>query len=295
MGTSKSNDGPGDRTPLLPDWAQDPTVPDVPGEQPPPDNPPEVPPDVGDDGVAPPIPHPAPEPPQPRPDVTPRPWQRAKADLTRFVRTGSRDDLASAGRSYVKARGGARSAANASRAGQSSAGRAINFLSTVAMGGIAEALERIGIREILGRRVESVLAAILDKLAPAGAGKDESAARQAIDRTLVMLFEEYSVEADGLDRLDEMDSEAVEGAFSLLVAEYNFQRWMMELGKRIEEGAVSASEALELEKFARECIVEATKLDLRGHDILTTDWTEPNNRKVIEDIYEQAYVFLEDL
>lgn len=299
MGTSKTNDGPGDKTPLLPDWAQgdedDMPFPD--GDEPLPDDnlPDEHSPEITPDDEGPPdVEQPPPDKEQVPPDIS-KPWQQAKSNLTRFTKTGGKQELANAGRSYVKARGGARRAAQSSAAGRAATGRVIGFLSRVATRGIADALESIGLRDFLGQSVEVALAAIMNKLAPAGAGLDEAAARKAVDLALLSIFEEYGVEADGLDKLDEMDAVAVESAFQTVVSEYNFQRWLSELGKRVEEGAVSASEALRLEAIAKECIMEATRLDFRGYDILGTDWSGSESQKIINDIYEQAYVFLEDL
>lgn len=298
MGTSKTNDGPGDRTPLLPDWAQggedDSPFPN--GNEPVPegDSPDKPPPKTMPDDEGPPDINPT----SPENDLIPnnsKPWQQAKSNLTRFTKTGGKRELANAGRSYVKARGGSRRAAQNSVAGRTAAGRVIGFLSRIATSGIAEALESIGLRDVLGQPIEAALAAIMNKLAPSGAGLDEAAARKAVDLALLSIFEEYGVEADGLERLNEMDAGAVEQAFQTVVSEYNFQRWMMELGKRVEEGAVSASEALRLENIAKECIWEATRLDLRGYNILTNDWSEAGSQRIINDIYIQAYIFLEDL
>jgi len=151
------------------------------------------------------------------------------------------------------------------------------------------------LRDVLGQPVESALAAIINKLAPSGADSDEAAARKAVELSILSIFEEYGVEADGINRLDAMDAAAVEKAFQTLVSEYNFQRWMLELGKRVEEGTVSASEAVRLEAIAKECIIEATQLDLRGYNVLATDWSTAESQTIINDIFAQAYVFLEDL
>ncbi len=299
MGTSKTNDGPGDKTPLLPDWAQgdDDDLPFPDGNEPLPDEnlPDERPPEITPDEKDPPdVEQPPPNGEQVLPEIS-KPWQQAKSNLTRFTKTGGKRELANAGRSYVKARGGARRAAQSSSAGRIATGRVIGFLSRIATNGIANALESIGLRDILGQSVEATLAAIMNKLAPSGAGLDESAARKAVDLALLSIFEEYGVEADGVGKLDEMDGAAVEKAFQTVISEYVFQRWLSELGKRLEEGAVSATEALRLETIAKECIVEAIKLDFRDYDILETDWGGSESQQIINDIYEQAYVFLEDL
>lgn len=299
MGTSKTNDGPGDNTPLLPDWAQgdEDDVPFPDGYEPLPEGnlPDEYPPEITPDDEGPPdVEQPPPDKKQVPSDIS-KPWQQAKSNLSRFVKTGGKRELANAGRSYVKARGGARRAAQSSAAGRVATGRVVGFLSRIATSGVANALESIGLRDVLGQSVEAALAAIMNRLSPSGAGLDEAAARKAVDLAILSIFEEYSVETDGLERLDEMDAASVERAFQTVVSEYVFQRWLAELGKRVEEGAVSVSEALRLEAIAKECIVEATQLDFRDYDILGTDWNGIESQKIINDIYEQAYVFLEDL
>jgi hypothetical protein len=138
-----------------------------------------------------------------------------------------------------------------------------------------------------------VLAAILNALAPDGADFDDVAARRTVDEALVAVFDRYGVLDDGIEMLNAMDAAGVEDAFRISVAEFIFQRWMLELGKRIEERAVSAREATRLEREVKAYVIEAVKLDLGGRDVLTTDWRSRESRDLIESIYREAYSFLE--
>lgn len=275
MGTSKSNNGPGDKTPLLPDWAQ-------PDDQPEPDPP------VPDEDL------PPEEEDAPVPVPVPRFWQQAKSSMRRFVNSGDQSDLAKTGRNYVKARGGARSAAENSAAGRTSTGRVVNFLADVANRGVVEALQSLGLDNVLGQSVDAVLSAIINALAPAGATLEDAVARKAQEAVLLTIFEEYAVDAEGIERLNDMNAADVEKAFTLTVSEYIYQLWMMELGKRVDEGTVTARDALKLEKLVSAYVTDATSLDLRGRDILTSDWTNVENQRIINDIYAQAYGFLEE-
>jgi len=85
----------------------------------------------------------------------------------------------------------------------------------------------------------------------------------------------------------------VQEAFQISVAEFIFQRWMLELGKRIEERAVTAQQARKLELEAKAYVNEAVKLDLHGKDVITTDWRARENQTIVENIYREAYHFLE--
>lgn len=296
MGTSKPYDGPGDKNPLLPDWAQDGGEPDD-GPPPPPPDPLPEPPGEYPPPLPPlppfPTPDPGTPPPLPPPDPELRPWNKAKRAMGRFASTGGRGDLQKAGRNYVRARGGSAQAARAASAGRTATTGLVGFLSDVATRGIDAALRTIGLGDVIGQPVEAVLAAIVNALAPAGVTLDEVTARRMTDEVLVAIFEKYGAVEEDIRKLNAMDAAGVEEAFRLSVAEFIFQRWMLELGKRVEEKAVTAREARRLELEIKSYVIEATNLDLQGRGALTTDWKAPENQRVIEDIYREAYRLLE--
>jgi hypothetical protein len=145
----------------------------------------------------------------------------------------------------------------------------------------------------LGQPIENVLSAIVNLLAPDGASLDDVAVRRTIDAAIMTVFERLGVEEGGIEQLNKLDAAGVAEAFQASVSEYVFQKWMLALEKRIEEHAMSAREACRLEREAKAYIVEATKLDLEGRDVLRTDWTLPENQRVIDNIFEEVYHFLE--
>lgn len=271
MGTSRSYDGPGDRPPLLPDWATGGGGPDG---SPPPADPPPVP------AV---------------PPATPgRPWQQAKTNLTRYA-TGSspgRAGLSRAGQDYVGARGGSRGAAAAAAAGRSSVARAGQFYSTLAGGGIARALEAIGLRGLAGRSAEEVFAAIADALAPDGATLEEAAARRAVTESLAHLFEERVADG-GLDSLDRMTAADVAGAVQNMVSAYVYHRWLEELGLSLERGAVSPDEAVRMEREMRAYVRDLVRLEISPDRALTTDWAGADGQAFVRGLFEDAYSLLE--
>lgn len=301
MGTSKPNNGPGDKTPLLPDWAQpdDPPPPpddeNPPPDEIPPDEEPEPPDDPPDPDEEPEIPggHVNPQGP-PDPPPTPTHWQTAKRNMKNFVVSGDAADLRRTGRSYVKAKGGAQRAAANAKQGRIITGRILNFLSDVVNNGVEAALNNIGLQDIQGQSVESILAAIIDILAPDGASLEEAVSRRTEEAVFSEIFEEYAVDENGIDELENMGAEGVERTFVLTVSEYIYQLWLVELGKRIDDGAIDASEAVQLERMVKAYVNNAVELDLQGRDILTTDWTATESQGIINDVYAQAYEFLED-
>src|SRR6266704_3835211 len=129
MGTSSSYSGPTGTTPLLPPWAEDPVAPrPLDGEgsstaEPEPQ------------GMDIPLPHIS--------------WRVPKAALSRLasgVAIGlGAATLASLGRSYVQASGGARAAADSARAGRASSARLGGFLADGVRNGFQEAARNVGL------------------------------------------------------------------------------------------------------------------------------------------------------
>ncbi len=277
MGTSRSYDGPGDRPPLLPAWATSGGGPDGPPGPPAPDEPPPVPP------APPPVPLPG------------RPWQQAKASLTRYASGTStgRAGLSRAGRDYVSARGGARAAAGAAAAGRASVGRAGRFYGALAGGGgLARALAALGILGLAGRPAEEVFAAIADALAPDGATLEEAAARRAVNESLAQLFEDR-LEAGGLESLERMSAADVAGAVQNMIAAYVYHRWLEELGLSLERGAVSAAEAVQMEREMRAYVRDLVRLEIPADSALGTDWAGTEGQAVVQRLFEDAYSLLE--
>lgn len=303
MGTSSSFSGPSGRNPLLPPWAQDGGLPPDLGapdgsSSPPPDV---LPPDggeslpPGDGNNAPVGPAPSPQnpvhPPVPVPSVS---WAAAKRGITAYTSSrGDRGRLRNAANRYVGARGGGRTAARSAQAGRSSTARVGGFLSGVASRGFSQAALDLGLSAYLGRNVDQVLAAIANALAPDGATQEEAVARQAVNDTLGFLYERYGLEDGDLSKLDVMDREGVTEAVAVSVTSYVYHRWVQELGRKLEENAYTANEAVRLERDVRAFIEETVKLDMTRINPLTLDWGGPAGQQFVERIYADAYEMLE--
>lgn len=276
MGTSRSYDGPGDRPPLLPDWATggDGANGPSPDQGPPDDGPP----------PAPPVPPPVPA----------RPWQQAKANLTRYA-TGSRPGragLSRAGQDYVGARGGARGAAGAAAAGRAAVSRAGRFYSALAGGGgISLALDAIGLRGLAGKSAEEVFAAIADALAPDGATLEEAAARRAVTESLAQLFEDRVADG-GLESLERMTADDVASAVQSMVSAYVYHRWLEELGLTLERGAVSPAEAVRMEREMRAYVRDLVRLEIPAGLAISIDWSRPDGQAFVQRLFEDAYSLL---
>lgn len=287
MGTSSSYGGPTGRNPLLPPWADGGGAgPD--GEAPAGgDGPPS---DGG--GLQPPVITPTPTPPPvAMPSVS---WSGPKGIVTRIANGSTSSTFRSASRSYVRAHGGSRTASRSARSGRTTTARLGGFLAGVVTTGVAGAARALGIRDLVGLDAQSLLAAFIDLLAPAGALLEEAIARKALIETMSDLFERYDVETDGPTALDRMDDDGMREVIVLSVTNYVNERFQQELINCVERGSVSEREANELIDEAKEFIAGVVEIDLEGVDLVTFDWEGEEGRKFVEDIYQTAYSLLGD-
>lgn len=296
MGTSASNSGPNDKTPLLPAWAQgapsptpvepEPTAPaggGIPDQVSagPSAQPSETNPQLAGNNI------------QPPPAVSRGPWSLARRAMTSVATGGgSTRRLRVAGRRYVTAKGGAKKAATSSRAGRATTAGLGGFLSNVATGGFARAAESLGFQPVVGQKAETVLAAVLDAIAPAGTTNDEAIARRAASETLRELFEKYGVEQAGIEALNAMNAADVADTVELSVSAYVYQRWLFDLSLKIEEHAVSEAQAVRLERDVKGFVKGLVKLKLNGGQAIDLDWKGAAGRAFVQEIYEAAYRLL---
>jgi hypothetical protein len=206
---------------------------------------------------------------------------------------GANGRMREVGRRYVRASGGTGAATRAASSGRSATARLGGFLSDVATRGFAEAAQSLGLATIVGQSASAVFTAILNALAPSGAGNEDAVARKATGEVLTELFERFGVEEGGFDRLDSMDAGAVAGAIKDSVSAFIYQRWLLELGRKIEEGAYSDTDAVRLEREVRAYVEDLVEIDLQGRDAVSIAWGGIEGQQFCQRIYGEAYALLE--
>lgn len=280
MGTSGSYGGPGGAPPLLPPWLPGLDAPIPPDQEPKPDENPDT--DTEQ--------KPTPEQ-KPGEYIQTSTWTSAKGSMTRYVNSGNGESLRGTGRRYVGTRGGSSGIARSAVAGKRTATTFGSFLSDIATQGINSALGKRGLQDLIGESADTIIAEIADKLAPPGETNEEAVARQAIIDAMAYLYDEYDLEEGDLTKLDSIGEDDVEKVFESYVVSYIFERWLHELGKRIEDNAITESRAIKLEKQTKDFVKEAVKIDFDDYDLLTIDWAKSDG--IIDNIFTQAYSFLE--
>ncbi len=81
-------------------------------------------------------------------------------------------------------------------------------------------------------------------------------------------------------------------AVEAMVASYIYNRWLGDLGVKIEEKAVSPQQAVRVEQRMREFIRDAVRLDLQQKDPLKVDWRGAEGKGLIDRIYGDAYAVI---
>jgi hypothetical protein len=209
--------------------------------------------------------------------------------MSAYASRGGKGRLRTAARRYVRARGGSKRAAASAVGGQAATAGLGGFLADVANRGFTEATNALGLADLLGQPVEAVLAAVLSAIAPDGATADDTTARRADGDALAVLFQQFKVQEGGLAKLNAMDASAVKEAIQASVASYIYHRWLLDLGKRVEERAVSPRQAVKLERDVKEHVKNLVKINLQGRDVLKVNWRGAEGRQFTKQIYEEAY------
>jgi molybdopterin-biosynthesis enzyme MoeA-like protein len=154
---------------------------------------------------------------------------------------------------------------------------------------VAAAFANLGLGDIVGRDVDSVIAAIADAICPVGADREEVAAREATAEALEVVFSDVILAGGAPSTIDAMTAEAVSKAVEAMVASYIYNRWLGDLGVKIEEKAISPTQAVQTESRMREFIRDAVKLDLQQKDPLKIDWRGAEGKDLMGKIYSDAF------
>lgn len=235
-------------------------------------------------------------------------WRQPKAAMSRFARSGGASDgqgrssLRNAVGGHVRAQGGSRAAARAAQAGRTTAATLGSFLSSVAADGVASAARTWNLAQYIGADTPTLLAALVDRLAPDGALLEEAAARIALADTLEELIEgsllsEPTEEArdvegsSGLDVLENLTTEGIRIVLERLTANYVYTRIIQTLGDRIHSAAKTVDQAVQLEAEVRDFVLASVRFAFDG-DLTAVDWSGPDGRALVEQVFEAGYHFL---
>ena len=300
MGTSVSYGGPKGKNPLLPPWAppidnpvpngdDSPVQPDGDGAPNGPDQ------SAPDNGGEPNSNAPA-QTGSNSPNLTP--WSAPKGSLSRYAGSlgggGGQGHLRSAMRGFVRAQGGASRASQAARSGRATAQRLGGVLSTIARSGTAVAVESLGLGQFVGQDANTLLAALVDRVAPSGALLEEAAAREATIQTLEELFQNYGVQDNGFEALNTLDAEGIKNTLEKYLGNYIYTRLVQIIGQKLESR--STEDLIKVERAVKDYIFPRVRLELMDQtDMLSMDWGNAQGQLFVDQIYREGYQLIETM
>lgn len=289
MGTSSSGSGPGNNSPLVPNWESPvglPPITDPNPENPIPDKPNT---DIDPNGNVPDkneleIPK--------NPEKIPNTgnWGSLKATLGKIANGSKSHSFKGIAKGYVRNVGGVKNAVRASRSGVRGGASIANFLGSVGVNGFNETLKILGLSDCVGKSAEEVFVKISDRICPTGNTNEEAITRKAMLDTLSSLYEKFVVKDNfTLDNLQEKDLEL---AITEYTSFYIYHKWLYELGLAIENKQIKEVKALALEEEMKAFIFEEVRVELKGREIMKMDFTSGEGKRMIEEIFEQSYTTL---
>lgn len=225
-------------------------------------------------------------------------WGVAKNTFTRYSSSVNRDrrnmrGLRSTIRTFVKAQGGSRGASRASKSGRVVTQRIGQVFSSIIGRGAEATIKSIGLAEFLGADAETLLARLVDYIAPDTALLEENVARSAALDVLAELFERFGVEEKGITALNSLTSETLKTVLLEYINKYIYTRILETLSKSSE--SYSAATLVRVEKDIKDYVSETVKYDFGQVDMLTLDWLGKEGKEMVGRIYDEGYSLLEKI
>lgn len=282
MGTSSSGSGPGNQSPLLPNWDKpidSPPV-NIPSDNSEPDN--SNPENINSEN--------------PNTDnaqqVLTGNWGGLKSKIGRIANSkkGSKYAYKGLARQYVRNLGGVKNAVRSSRSGIQGGASLGQFLGSIGTIGFKETLKFYGLSDYIGKSAEEVFAKISEKICPLGSTNEDAITRKAILDSLSSMY--LRNENNGNIAFDNLQETDLESVFTDYISYYIYHKWLYELGLAIENKNITEKEAVALEEEVKQFIFNEIEVEFKNKNITDIDFQGKEGQKIIEDIFEQSYTTL---
>ncbi len=277
MGTSKSNSGLRPNTPLLPDYAPPLEPLDSPkdGDKPTDDS------KVEND------------------EPLVGNWSNAKSALTSVVKANNQSArkkrISRAARDYIAGSGGSGSIRKSAIGGRAVGRNLGRVLYSVIATGVSTAFQQEGIDDLRGQSTEIAFARLAKQLSSKGGTVEETIANIAVVEALAYVYEEFDLATNDLTSLNSLTDGQAKEVMQVYVNTYIFERWLHELGVKIEQSDLSELQVVQLEDEIRDFVKESVKLKFDDLNLKSIDFNQGEGKKIIDEIFGQAYKMIESL
>lgn len=285
MGTSKSYAGPTGQNPLIPPWADissPETVPD--GAE------------SNEDGSIPTESQPLIEiGPAPTVSVPLTPWSDVKANFTRYAKStySSAVKFRKVARSFTKAQGGIKNTVSNAARGRSAVQNIGGIFSGLAEQGDKFTYNGFSFRDCVGKKTSELLETFVNLIVETNGDLESMIARTAAVETFKKVFDELGVEEKGFEALEKMDLDNIPFVFQTYLSEYITANILQKVGQILEK--IPETDALQKERWMKNYIETKVKIDLGKIDTSKVDWKGSEGKRIVDDIFAEAYKLIETI
>lgn len=289
MGTSTSNNGPSNNTPLLPSWAD------------PVENPTDsAPPSPDSDGEEEDENQPTPKVDESKPPRVEIPlsgkWKPAKDSLSKFVKNPSSSNFRSAAKSYVRNGGGAKGISKSIISGKKTGVRLGSLLFSFSNNGVGNTFREYFKLDFDGLSLESAINKIVDFLSPHDGTVEDSITTDAVTEALYEIYKDFDLSNKDLSVLDNITNENIKDILTSYASSYIYSKWINEIGIVLENKEISETQIVKIERQMKEFIKDSIKLEFSEIDFKNESTFEKNEiKRIMDDVFETAYQSLEEL
>lgn len=220
-------------------------------------------------------------------------WTAYKHAASNFARRGGSERANRALAKYVRALGGAgTAAASAATTGVAAGQRLADFGTGLTQDGLTPTLQRLGLGHLVGADRIDVLDGLLDALAGDGDSRDDSAVRRALIETFKQLFDEEAQTYEALESA-ELNQDDLVLIIERFVALWGYERMADTIAEKFAhiENPDEAARRYEQLLARFEALV---KLEIGDRDVLSIEWRADEGEAILGAVIDKMYEDLED-
>lgn len=210
-----------------------------------------------------------------------------KRSATSFAKHGGQNRIQRLLARHVAVLGGSSAATSSATAGLRGAQSIAAFGAALGSGGLPQALDEVGLGDLVGGSRFDVLNGLVTKLVGNGSSLEDNAAREAAFDVLETLFPSDLQDFDELDGVA-VDADAVIELLELFIASYIYRRLLPSLGQRLA-GIDDASARRRRYTELRQEIRLLVRIELKRKDGLTIEWSGAEGEQIVNEVLSYAY------
>lgn len=219
-------------------------------------------------------------------------WSEAKREATRWGGSGASTptQLGRVMGEYVKAHGGAGTAAQQFTVANQAGARFGRLLSGIRSEGLGTTLENNGLGHLVGRSASEVMQGIKNYLIGDGSSLDDELVRVAFDdfqKEIGSQYETYEELDAALTRIAVVDT--VSETMQRLFGHFIFKKFERDFSEPLLKVAGGVKQANRLLRDIKDYIFDTIRAKLYGHDLNQVNWQGRSGLQMAEEIHASVW------